>query len=467
MKPRSRIPREQGSLLRAIVAQPDDDLVRLVYADWLDEHGDADRATFIRTQCELAGLPAGDARRVGLEVRAAVLLQRHREAWLGELAKWIDRSYVTFRRGFPWSVGTTRKAFLRNASSLAGRTVIQEAMLDQVASEEGQGIAGLPITTRLRSLRTYSSSFTDLHEVLSACTGLTALALFNTCDDGDVGTRLADLLALPSVRGVTQLTFRLRNWGDPARVAAEQVAAADLANLQTLGLDMRGLRHETLRALFRAPYALGLKTLSLIETFDAPALGVLDEAESLSGLRSLSLYLAAGGGAAFARLAGSPALGGLTDLCIGGRQAECEAALDSGLTGQLRALEIWSSESSRADRGQVVRPLADSGLTGLVRLRLHDHGVTDADIRVLASGHLPALTHIDLAATEVTADGLEALARSAGLPALRAVTVPGKLVGHTRNDEETLRTLTARFEGRFAVLGWASGSWGDLRLGVS
>ncbi len=38
-------------LLKAIVADPDDDVARLVYADWLDEHGDHDRAEFVRIQC--------------------------------------------------------------------------------------------------------------------------------------------------------------------------------------------------------------------------------------------------------------------------------------------------------------------------------------------------------------------------------------------------------------------------------
>ena len=40
--------------LRAICENPEDDTVRLVYADWLDENGDADRAEFIRVHCELA-----------------------------------------------------------------------------------------------------------------------------------------------------------------------------------------------------------------------------------------------------------------------------------------------------------------------------------------------------------------------------------------------------------------------------
>jgi uncharacterized protein (TIGR02996 family) len=45
----------------AIVADPDDDTPRLVAADWLDEHGDPDRAAFIRIQVELAPLYAGGA----------------------------------------------------------------------------------------------------------------------------------------------------------------------------------------------------------------------------------------------------------------------------------------------------------------------------------------------------------------------------------------------------------------------
>ena len=45
---------EWSAFLSAIVAEPDDDTPRLVAADWLDEHGDPDRAAFIRTQVAMA-----------------------------------------------------------------------------------------------------------------------------------------------------------------------------------------------------------------------------------------------------------------------------------------------------------------------------------------------------------------------------------------------------------------------------
>ena len=40
--------------VRAVRADPWDDAPRLVFADWLDEHGESALAAFIRVQCKLA-----------------------------------------------------------------------------------------------------------------------------------------------------------------------------------------------------------------------------------------------------------------------------------------------------------------------------------------------------------------------------------------------------------------------------
>lgn len=48
---------EEG-LLAGICSHPHDDTPRLVYADWLDENGQPERAEFIRVQCELAAREA-------------------------------------------------------------------------------------------------------------------------------------------------------------------------------------------------------------------------------------------------------------------------------------------------------------------------------------------------------------------------------------------------------------------------
>lgn len=48
----------EAAFLQAIIAEPGADVHRLVYADWLEENGNAARAEFVRVQCELAKAPA-------------------------------------------------------------------------------------------------------------------------------------------------------------------------------------------------------------------------------------------------------------------------------------------------------------------------------------------------------------------------------------------------------------------------
>src|SRR5947209_17245936 len=76
---------DRAAFLRAIDESPDDNLPRLIYADWLEEHGEPERAEFIRVQCELARLPRRDTRRTELERRERELLERHEDAWRADL----------------------------------------------------------------------------------------------------------------------------------------------------------------------------------------------------------------------------------------------------------------------------------------------------------------------------------------------------------------------------------------------
>src|SRR5262245_51518143 len=48
---------ERDAFLRAITTEPADDTARLVFADWLEEHGEPERAELIRVQCELCRKP--------------------------------------------------------------------------------------------------------------------------------------------------------------------------------------------------------------------------------------------------------------------------------------------------------------------------------------------------------------------------------------------------------------------------
>jgi uncharacterized protein (TIGR02996 family) len=78
-----------AALLAAIRQSPDDDAPRLVYADWLDEHGQPERAEFIRVQVESANLQWDDQRWNPLAEEAKELLEARGEEWIEPFA-WLS-----------------------------------------------------------------------------------------------------------------------------------------------------------------------------------------------------------------------------------------------------------------------------------------------------------------------------------------------------------------------------------------
>lgn len=110
---------DEPALLAAIIAAPEDDTLRLAYADWLQEHDQPERAEFTRVQVELGeidrrfdhvlrrhGRPEDDARSWVLIRREQELLESHGwQQWQGECRNLIPKgshipSRIKFRRGF-------------------------------------------------------------------------------------------------------------------------------------------------------------------------------------------------------------------------------------------------------------------------------------------------------------------------------------------------------------------------------
>jgi uncharacterized protein (TIGR02996 family) len=79
------------AFLAGIIESPDDDAPRLIYADWLEEHGREERAEFIRVLCELARLGEDDPRRGELGARERELLARHEQTWGERRGSWWGR----------------------------------------------------------------------------------------------------------------------------------------------------------------------------------------------------------------------------------------------------------------------------------------------------------------------------------------------------------------------------------------
>src|SRR5262245_39324456 len=117
---------DDEACLQAILANPDDDLPRLVYADFLDERGDP-RGEFIRMQCELAGLPPDDGGQRKLEAPERERLRAHRGEWSGDLADYAER--WRFARGFVESVTLGAAAFLGRGAGLLDRAPVRAIAL--------------------------------------------------------------------------------------------------------------------------------------------------------------------------------------------------------------------------------------------------------------------------------------------------------------------------------------------------
>src|SRR5262249_51929355 len=152
------------AFLQAIIEAPEDDTPRLVYADWLDDHGEPERAEFIRTQIELARLPEDDPRRLPLEGQEADLLQDHSEEWLGPFAHLVDLTFEDqnlFRRGFLEDVAVEYPTLLDHADELFRLSPVRRIFLHQFNDEPLEGVADLPCLARLTGLEVRHDIRTD------------------------------------------------------------------------------------------------------------------------------------------------------------------------------------------------------------------------------------------------------------------------------------------------------------------
>lgn len=103
------------ALLAAVVAEPSDDVARLVYADCLEEHGNIPRAHFIRLQIEAERHHPDSRAHAELAERAHALFAEHWIEWWSEVC-----AAVGLRAPEPKSVGRlgrlARAVGLRSAS---------------------------------------------------------------------------------------------------------------------------------------------------------------------------------------------------------------------------------------------------------------------------------------------------------------------------------------------------------------
>ncbi|MBL8913117.1 MAG: TIGR02996 domain-containing protein [Archangium sp.] len=139
---------EEEALLAAIVAAPHDDGPRLVYADWLQERGDA-RGEFIRLQIELARSKKPPKE---LRERVQAMLDSSWGNFAGELKKYTGKS--SFQRGFPSRVSLTGAAFAKQGERFFSRWPIEILFFDNTHFAPAQlaQLVDAPAMTKVRHL---------------------------------------------------------------------------------------------------------------------------------------------------------------------------------------------------------------------------------------------------------------------------------------------------------------------------
>ncbi len=82
---------ELKALLQRCREAPADDMPRLVLADWLDENGESDRATFVRVQIALSHPTADAVQQQEWKSLEQSLLRAHADEWFGDLQSILSR----------------------------------------------------------------------------------------------------------------------------------------------------------------------------------------------------------------------------------------------------------------------------------------------------------------------------------------------------------------------------------------
>jgi uncharacterized protein (TIGR02996 family) len=115
---------DEAAFLAEIHADPYDDTVRLVYADWLEQQGDV-RSEYLRLECELNGLRPGDALFDELRPRFDEIRRQCDRNWLAAVGRTRIANCVAFALRCPkrWENLTELKQPGQRFCTACGKTV--------------------------------------------------------------------------------------------------------------------------------------------------------------------------------------------------------------------------------------------------------------------------------------------------------------------------------------------------------
>lgn len=278
----------ESGLIADIIENPDDDRLRLIYADWLEDGGHHERAEFIRLDLakERGGPLAPEDRE-----RRRKLYQEHHQRWSSDIDRLVRRR--VYRRGLVESVYLSGEQYCRGASALGRLAPVREvSFCDPV---EPRRVASTPAPACLSSLNLTGcvlppGSLLDLAGS-SHLAGLVSLEMSGRIDLPG----LRSLLASPALSGLRRLTLT-RYW---FHHNVGGLVGEKLGRLRELDLKGSWLGESGARTLAESPHLAPLKVLGLrsVALSDAAA-AVLARSPHLAGLERLDVrfnYLSAQG----------------------------------------------------------------------------------------------------------------------------------------------------------------------------
>ena len=266
----------EEAFLADIRERPDDDAPRLIFADWLEDNDQADRAEFIRLMLQITPRAKEDTR--ALRDRAGELLVRNWLRWVAPLRDsfgpnpyepWLSAvpsagAIDHFQRGLVAELTLGAPQFLYRSGAIHRLTALTNLSLRQ-AGGVGKELAGCPELQWIRRL-----SFIDYYS--------------SPLEAADA----AWLARSPHLTRLRQLTLFRNNIGDAGASALAE--APWLSNLKALDLTENGLSSFGARCLAEAPVPVRLRLLSLsMNTLGDEGAAFLSQAPWLSRLEALSL----------------------------------------------------------------------------------------------------------------------------------------------------------------------------------
>ena len=431
------------ALFAAICADPEDEVSRLVYADWLEEQGDEPRAEALRTSVERRRLPEWEPRAWVLDARMERLAEKHQEAWDAALPKLAD--------GW-WSVGTSglveqvrvdspqalveQAEVIFSAGPIASANVgigvrhepddatplascafmsrIRSLALDGMVSPERLGLPALatsPYFTNLRHLaRDQCGDEDDFLEYLAECPAFPGLELLtlNRAYFETAGCRALSLS--PILQTLRRLTLSQANVGDAG--LRHLMRMRHFWQLRELRLSENALTPRPFKSFFSMDWER-LEHLDLSSnSLSATAVRHLVECPRMRHLRWLDLGASQSphGDAALKVLARAPHLDDLRVLAVGFNDLSdvgLDALAHADWAPNLTRLDLTDTHMTRRE----LRALASSTFGNLRRLDLGYGQMTYEEIpHLLAIPWLPRLTHLVLSNNAIGYEGTRLLA---------------------------------------------------------